>query len=87
MEREKELKDLVAGDLVVVRNTFNEDVEEVSRVTKTMILIKGRTFRFRRTTGSEIGYDGYHSSRITPASSEDIKRIADRKRKKRLVYK
>ena len=45
----KELKDLVAGDEVLVIGTFRRRIAKVNKVTKTQIIIDNA--RFRRDSG------------------------------------
>ena len=54
----KELKDLVAGDEVLVIGTFNRRIAKVDKVTKTKIIVNNA--RFRRDSGWQCGSDRWN---------------------------
>ena len=54
----KELKDLVAGDEVVVTGTLYRRIAKVDKVTKTQIVIDNA--RFRRDSGWQCGSDRWN---------------------------
>lgn len=54
----KELKDLVAGDEVLVTGMFHRHIAKVDKVTKTQIIVNNA--RFRRDSGWQCGSDRWN---------------------------
>lgn len=59
----KELKDLIAGDEVLVTGTFRRRIAKVDKVTKTQIVVDNA--RFRRDSGWQCGSDRWNVTRIS----------------------
>lgn len=68
-----ELKDLKAGDKVIIRNRWNNRIGTIERVTKTQIIVNG--YKFRRENGSQINGDSWTPSRIEVLTEEELQRI------------
>ena len=69
----KELKDLVAGDEVLVIGTFNRRIAKVDKVTKTQIIVNNA--RFRRNSGWQCGSDRWNVTRISVPTEKEISDI------------
>jgi hypothetical protein len=59
----KELKDLVAGDDVLVEGSFSRRIAKIDKVTKTQIVVNNA--RFRRDSGWQCGSDRWNIRRIS----------------------
>lgn len=68
-----ELKDLKAGDKVVIRNRWNDRIGTIERVTKTQIIVNG--YKFRRESGLQINGDSWTPSRIAVLTEEELQGI------------
>lgn len=68
-----ELKDLKAGDKVIIRDRWNDRVGTIGRVTKTQIIVNGS--KFRRGDGSQINGDRWTPARIAVLTEEELQRI------------
>ena len=66
----KELKDLVAGDEVLVTGTLHRRIAKVDKVTKTQIVIDND--RFRRDSGWQCGSDRWNVRRISVPTEKEI---------------
>lgn len=72
----KELKDLVAGDKVVVYDRYdNRRIAIVERITKTLVVVNN--IKYRKSNGFEYGVSSYILSRRIeiPKDVEQIKAI------------
>lgn len=68
-----ELKDLKAGDKVIIRNRWNDRIGTIERVTKTQIIVNG--YKFRRENGSQINGDTWTPFRIAVYNEEEANQI------------
>lgn len=80
----KELKDLVAGDEVLVTGTFHRRIAKVDKVTKTQIIIDNA--RFRRDSGWQCGSDRWNVRRIYVPTKKEISDIKEENFRKKLLY-
>ena len=79
----KELKDLVAGDDVIVIGTFRRRIAKVDKVTKTQIIIDNA--RFRRDSGWQCGSDRWNIRRISVPTEKEISDIKEENLRKILI--
>lgn len=80
----KELKDLVAGDEVLVTGTFHRRIAKVDKVTKTQIIIDNA--RFRRDSGWQCGSDRWNVRIISVPTEKEISDIKEENFRKGLLY-
>ena len=80
----KELKDLVAGDEVLVIGTFNRRIAKVDKVTKTQIIVNNA--RFRRDSGCQFGSDIWNVRRISVPTEKEISDVKEENLRKELFY-
>lgn len=80
----KELKDLVAGDEVLVTGTFHRRIAKVDKVTKTQIVIDNT--RFRRDSGRQCGSDRWDMKSIFIPTEKEISDIKEENFRKTLIY-
>lgn len=80
----KELKDLVAGDDVIVIGTFRRRIAKVDKVTKTKIIIDNA--RFRRDSGWQCGSDRWNIRRISVPTEKEISDIKEENLRKILIH-
>lgn len=80
----KELKDLKAGDDVVVTGTFHRRIAKVNKVTKTQIIIDNA--RFRRDSGWQCGGDSWNRKSISVPTEKEISDIKEENLRKKLIY-
>ena len=80
----KELKDLVAGDEVVVTGTLHRRIAKVDKVTKTQIVIDNA--RFRRDSGWQCGSDRWNVRRISVPTEKEISDFKEENFRKELLY-
>ncbi len=80
----KELKDLVAGDDVLVTGMFHRRIAKVDKVTKTQIIING--VRFRRDSGWQCGRDRWNVGKISVPTEKEISDIKEENFRKKLIY-
>ena len=80
----KELKDIVAGDEVLVTGTFHRRIAKVDKVTKTQIIIDN--VRFRRDSGWQCGSDRWNVRRISVPTEKEIPDIKEENFRKELLY-
>lgn len=83
MYKMKELKDLVAGDEVLVTGTFHRRIAKVDKVTKTQIVIDNA--RFRRDSGWQCGSDRWNVRRISVPTEKEISDIKEENLRKILI--
>lgn len=81
----KELKDLVAGDKVVVYDKYdNRRIAIVERTTKTLVVVNN--IRYRKSNGFAYGEYYFFSRRIEiPKDEEQIKAIELEYRKRIII--
>ena len=79
----KELKDLVAGDEVVVTGTLHRRIAKVDKVTKTQIVIDNA--RFRRDSGWQCGSDRWNVRRISVPTEKEISDVKEENLRKILI--
>lgn len=72
-------ENLIAGDKVVYRHGSWHDpqIKLVDRITKTQIIIKGISYRFRRSDGHAIGRDNFGRWTSPPGINEYTKEAAE----------
>ena len=80
----KELKDLVAGDEVLVTGTLHRRIAKVDKVTKTQIVIDNA--RFRRDSGWQCGSDRWNVRRISVPTLKEISDFKEETFRKELLY-
>lgn len=80
----KELKDLVAGDEVLVTGTFHRRIAKVDKVTKTQIIIDNA--RFRRDSGWQCGSDRWNVRKISVPTEKEISDIKEENFRKKFLY-
>lgn len=80
----KELKDLKAGDDVIVTGIFHRRIAKVDKVTKTQIIIGNA--RFRRDSGWQCGSDRWNVKRISVPVEKEISDIKEENFRKELLY-
>ena len=80
----KELKDLVAGDEVLVTGTLHRRIAKVDKVTKTQIVIDNA--RFRRDSGWQCGSDRWNVRRISVPTEKEISDIKEENLRKILIH-
>ena len=80
----KELKDLVAGDDVLVIGMYHRRIAKVDKVTKTQIVVNNA--RFRRDSGWQCGSDRWNVRRISVPTEKEISDIKEENLRNTLVY-
>ena len=80
----KELKDLVAGDEVLVTGTFHIRIAKIDKVTKTQIVIDNA--RFRRDSGCQCCGDIWNRKSISVPTEKEISDIKEENFRKELLY-
>lgn len=80
----KELKDLKAGDDVLVTGTFHRRIAKVDKVTKTQIVVDN--VRFRRDSGWQCGNDRLDTKSISVPTEKEISDIKEENFRKELLY-
>lgn len=80
----KELKDLKAGDDVLVTGTFHRRIAKVDKVTKTQIIVNNA--RFRRDSGWQYGGDSWNRKSISVPTEKEISDIKEENLRNALVY-
>ena len=80
----KELKDLVAGDEVLVTGTLHRRIAKVDKVTKTQIVIDNA--RFRRDSGWQCGSDRWNVRRISVPTEKEISDVKEENLRKILIH-
>lgn len=81
------LKDIKAGDKVIVYPTWGDKyIGEVERVTNTQIIVK-KEGKFRKSDGCAVGNDKWNRTFIQATTQEEIDKLyADRMKKKQVSY-
>lgn len=80
----KELKDLVAGDEVLVTGMSHRHIAKVDIVTKTQIIVNNA--RFRRDSGWQCGSDRWNVRRISVPTEKEISDVKEENFRKKLIY-
>lgn len=80
----KELKDLVAGDEVLVTGMNHRRIAKVDKVTKTQIIVDNA--RFRRDSGWQCGSDRWNVRKISVPTENEISDVKEEKLRKTLIY-
>ena len=80
----KELKDLKAGDYVVVTGIFHRRIAKVDKVTTTQIIIDNA--RLRRDSGWQCGSDRWNVRRISVPTEKEISDIKEENLRKILIH-
>lgn len=83
MYKMKELKDLVAGDEVLVTGTLHRSIAKVDKVTKTQIVIDNA--RFRRDSGWQCGSDRWNIRRISVPTEKEISDVKEENLRKIII--
>ena len=80
----KELKDLVAGDDVLITSRYYRRIAKVDKVTKTQIIVNNA--RFRRDSGWQFGSDRWNVRRISVPTLKEISDFKEENFRKELLY-
>lgn len=80
----KELKDLIAGDAVLVTGRYHRHISKVDKVTKTQIIANNA--RFRRDSGWQCGSDRWDMKSISVPTEKEISEIKEENFRKELLY-
>lgn len=80
----KELKDLVAGDDVLVTGMYHRHIAKIDKVTKTQIVVNNA--RFRRDSGWQCGGDRWNRKSIYVPTEKEISDIKEENFRKELIY-
>lgn len=80
----KELKDLVAGDEVLVTGTFHRRIAKVDKVTKTQIVVDN--VRFRRDSGWQCVSDSWDRKIISVPTEKEISDVKEENLRKILIH-
>lgn len=80
----KELKNLFAGDEVLVIGRSYRRIAKVDKVTKTQIIIDNT--RFRRDSGWQYGGDRWNRESISIPTEKEISEVKEENLRKTLVY-
>ena len=79
----KELKDLVAGDEVLVTVMSYRHIAKVDKVTKTQIIVNNA--RFRRDSGWQCGVDSWYRKSISVPTEKEISDVKEENLRKILI--
>ena len=80
----KELKDLVAGDEVLVTGSLHRRIAKVDKVTKTQIIANNA--RFRKDSGWQCGSDSWDSKSISVPTEKEISDVKEENLRMELLY-
>lgn len=81
----KKLKDLVAGDKVLVVGVSCRRIAKIDKVTKTQIVVNNA--RFRRDSGWQCGGDSWSRKKsISVPTEKEISDIEEENLRKALIY-
>ena len=80
----KELKDLVAGDDVLITSMYYIRIAKVDKVTKTQIIANNA--RFRRDSGWQCGSDSWDRKRISVPTEKEISDVKEENLRKILIH-
>jgi hypothetical protein len=80
----KELKDLIAGDDVLVVGRSCRRIDKIDKVTKTQIVVNNA--RFRRDSGWQCGGDSWSRKSISVPTEKEISDIKEENLRDTLIY-
>lgn len=80
----KELKDLKAGDDVLVTGRSCRRIAKIDKVTKTQIVVDNA--RYRRNSGWQCCSDRWNIRRISVPTEKEISDIKEENLRKALIY-
>ena len=80
----KELKDLVAGDDVIVVGMSCRRIAKIDKVTKTQIVVNNA--RYRRNSGWQCGGDRWNIKIISVPTEKEISDIKEENLRETLIY-
>lgn len=80
----KELKDLVAGDEVLVTGMFYKRIAKIDKVTKTQIVVDNA--RYKKDSGWQCGSDRWNVRQISVPTEKEISDIKEENFRKELLY-
>lgn len=80
----KELKDLIAGDDVLVVGRSCRCIAKIDKVTKTQIVVNNA--RFRRDSGWQCGGDSWSRKSISVPTEKEIADVKEENLRKTLIY-
>ena len=80
----KELKDLVAGDDVLVVGMSSRRIAKIDKVTKTQIVVNNA--RYRRNSGWQCGGDRWNIKIISVPTEKEISDIKEENLRETLIY-
>lgn len=80
----KELKDLIAGDDVLVVGRSCRCIAKIDKVTKTQIVVNNA--RFRRDSGWQCGGDSWSRKSISVPTEKEISEVKEENLRKTLIY-
>ncbi|MEI3053233.1 MAG: hypothetical protein V8T35_07745 [Prevotella sp.] len=80
----KELKDLVAGDDVLVTGMYHRHIAKINKVTKTQIVVDNA--RFRRDSGWQYGGNILSRKSISVPTEKEISEVKEENLRKNLIY-
>ena len=80
----KELKDLIAGDDVLVVGMSCRRIAKIDKVTKTQIVVNNA--RFRRDSGWQCGSDSWSKKSISVPTEKEISDIKEENLRKILIH-
>lgn len=80
----KELKDLVAGDDVLVVGMSCRRIAKIDKVTKTQIVVNNA--RYRRNSGWQCGGDRWNIKIISVPTEKEISDIKEENLRETLIY-
>ena len=80
----KELKDLFAGDDVLITSMYYIRIAKVDKVTKTQIIANNA--RFRRDSGWQCGSDSWDRKRISVPTEKEISDVKEENLRKILIH-
>jgi hypothetical protein len=79
MNEREWLDSLKPGDRVIISGRWQEALATVDRVTKTQILVKSGSMRFRKKDGGLVGADSYNNACIYSPTERRVHDIMHRK--------
>ena len=80
----KELKDLVAGDKVLITSRYYRRIAKVDKVTKTQIIANNA--RYRRDSGWQCGSDNWDRKSISVPTEKEILDVKEENLRKILIH-
>lgn len=80
----KELKDLIAGDDVLVIGRSCRCIAKIDKVTKTQIVVNNA--RFRRDSGWQYGGDSWSRKSISVPTEKEISDVKEENLRKKFIH-